>query len=360
MSAIDKIIAGNSEEIQRTLSPAAAAAILQSLEKSYYASRREPLAEPALHGDIMANLCRRQAAFERYLVPWVNNKKRLSNSIMVDIGCGTGSSTAAFARGGAKWVSGYEIAPASASVGKKRLEALNLKNANVSIIDPDRTLRQLKHDHPKGIDIIALIAVLEHMTEVERNAFLPGIWDMMRPGDILVVAELPNRLIYNDSHTTMLPFFHLLTTEQKIKHVGKSNRQAFVKALENLTDKTREHLETVLCRWGIGLSFHDFESGFGVDNLETIILADGYEPNPTIWWPPTLEERILMDYFINKPINKPIGFCRSVLNFIFVKPYPGAKLPIIRHDRATIEKYLGRSSFPEGAIERFMSTGTVG
>ena len=359
MSAIEQIIAGNSEEIQRTLSPAAAAEILQSLEKSYYPSHRDPLADPALQGDIMANLCRRQAAFERHLVPWVNNKKQLSNSVIVDIGCGTGSSTAAFARGGAKWVSGYEISHGSASVGKKRLEALRLDNANVSIVDPNHTLRQLNQDHPKGIDIIALIAVLEHMTEAERNVFLPGIWDMMRPGDVLVVAELPNRLTYNDSHTTRLPFFHLLTTEQKIRHVGRSDRKAFAKTVENLAAK-REQLETALCRWGIGLSFHDFESGFGVDNLETIILADGYEPNPTAWWPPSLEERILMDYFINKPINKPIGFCRSVLNLFFVKPHPGEKSPLIRHDRATIEKYLSRASFPQGAIERFMSAGTLG
>jgi hypothetical protein len=38
------------------------------------------------------------------------------------------------------------------------------------------------------------------------------------------------------------------------------------------------------------------------------------------WFPPRLEDNLLVIYFIEKKLQQNIGFARSVLNFIFKKP----------------------------------------
>lgn len=318
------------------------------------------LADEVKHDDILANLVRRQSAFERHLIPWINLRRSLDDAVVVDIGCGTGSSTAALARS-SKSVRGYEIELGPTAVAADRLEALKLGNASVTSVTPDETITRLKTEFPGGVDVIALIAVLEHMTELERVNFLPEIWSYMRPGNVLVVAELPNRLTYNDDHTAQIPFFHMLPQQIKTRYVDRSPRKDFVDSIKQLAKGPRDELEVALCRWGIGLSFQDFEIGFGVDRLEQVMLADGYEHHTINWWPPTVEERVLMSYFIEKPINKPLGFCRSVLNFMFVKPYPGADIPsMLKHDAGYLRNLFDGSMYHKDGLNRMLSIGTTG
>lgn len=85
------------------------------------------------------NLWRRQARFQTYLLPWINRVMPLENLSVADIGCGTGSSTAALARS-AKTVIGYEISPGSASVARQRLNALGIHNGSVNVIHPEETI----------------------------------------------------------------------------------------------------------------------------------------------------------------------------------------------------------------------------
>ena len=323
--------------------PASAAQeILSSLQKNYYAHLESPLEDKNHYSDILANLMRRQAAFQQYLIPWINLKRPLAKATVVDIGCGTGSSTAALAQEAAE-VRGYEISSSSVAVASDRLKALGLSNASVTLVDPKNTIEQLRKDYPKGVDVIALIAVLEHMTVDERLHFLPEIWAYMRPGDILVVAELPNRLTYNDDHTAELPFFHMLPTQIKARYASRSKRTIFAKDMAELAKRSSEDLAIGLARWGIGLSFHDFEIGFGVDDLSNIILADGYEQSMLDWWPATLEEKTLLRYFLERPVEKPLAFCRSVINIIFVKCYPGQSAPLLQHDQGHIKNLLKES-----------------
>lgn len=341
-------------EIGKTLPIEAGRKILDSLLANYYSARPAILSEEVMHRDVLANLMRRQSAFERFLTPWVNIRRRLSDATVLDIGCGTGSSTAAFARV-AKRVKGFEIAPGPVAVASDRLKALGLDNAQVERVHPNETIDRIKREFPDGVDVIALIAVLEHMTVAERADFLPKIWNYMRPGDILVVAELPNRLTYNDDHTAQIPFFHMLPVPLKVGYANRSPRKGFVDSVEALAKQGRDELELGLARWGIGLSYHDFELGLGTDNLESILLADGYEHATLNWWPPSVEERVLIEYFMDKPVMKPLGFCRSVLNFIFVKPpHQGAQAVTLRHNIDHLRKTFDGKNLPEKALQRML------
>jgi S-adenosylmethionine-dependent methyltransferase len=84
--------------------------------------------------------------------------------------------------------------------------------------------------------------------------------------------------------------------------------------------KTSEDPVTALHRWGLGASFHEFEIAFETDSLDGLIVANGFEPEMINWFPPTLEDNLLVIYFIEKNLQQNIGFARSVLNFIFKKP----------------------------------------
>jgi 2-polyprenyl-3-methyl-5-hydroxy-6-metoxy-1,4-benzoquinol methylase len=337
-------------EIEKTMPAKAAQAILVSLEKHYYSHKTNVFMDEGIQGDILANLVRRQAAFETYLVPWIKLRRSLVGATVVDIGCGTGSSTAALARVAGK-VRGYEIATGSTSVADDRLKSLGLSNASVSLVNPDETMDIIKRDFPDGVDVIALIAVLEHMTPKERSILLPQLWDYMRPGNILVVSELPNRLTYNDDHTAQMPFFHMLPLDLKRKYVDRSPRADFTEDLLSNTSSSDEQVELLLARWGIGLSYHDFEIGFGVRNLDHVLLADGFEYETIQWWPPQIEERILMEYFVRKSVNKPLGFCRSVLNLIFVKPEIGATGGTLKHDESWIKNLWQSQSFSPAGLD---------
>ena len=246
----------------------------------------------------------------------------------------------------------YEIDEKSTLVAKKRIEVLDIHNAHISLINPEETIYRLYKDFPDGADIISLVAVLEHMTVKERMVFLPEIWKFMRPGNVLVVAETPNRLTYNDDHTAEMPFFHMLPTDLKVRYAINSARSGLHEALSALADTSGDELETLVCRLGIGISYHDFEIGFDITDLETCLIGDGFETPILNWWPPLLEEHILMNYFVEKPILKPLAFCRNVLNLIFVKPHPNETGATLRHNAEHIQKIWKQHALPIKGLER--------
>lgn len=332
---------------------AAASQITEALRRNYYcdadAFKQENVA------DLAANLYGRQASSEKYLLPWIERVLPLHGARIADVGCGTGSSTAALAKRAARVV-GYEIANGPAEVAKERLDALALENANVKLASPGTIILQIREDFPDGVDVISLIAVLQHMTYQERLEFLPAAWSLLRPGGIVIVAETPNRLSYLDEHTSQLPFFQMLPAPICKLYSSHSPRILFKDSIKAVS---HDATETALNRWGQGLSYHDFEIAFGVDRLETIIVADGYESEPISWFPVGLEERILAQYFTSKPIEKPMGFCRSVLNFIFVKMPENSDRPLLNHSPEHIRGIGAWNNFSDEHIERLLRSGTV-
>ncbi len=333
---------------------------MKSLIDNYYSEGVSVLENLEYEKDILANLVRRQASFQNYLIPWINHRKPLENCNIADIGCGTGSSTVAFANLSTN-VCGYDIQEKSVNVARTRLDALGHTTIKVRTVAPEETLDRVIDDFGDTLDVISLIAVLEHMTPKERMDFLPRVWNMLKPGGILVVAELPNRLTYFDDHTSQLPFFHLLPDILKIDYACHSPRSGYAHSMSNLKTKglSMEELSIVNSRWGVSLSYHDFETYFSCDNLEKILLADGYEHFAMKWWSVTLEEKMLCEYFLSKPVHKPLGFCRSVLNLIFVKPHPNSDEVALKHDADYIKKIFEYHEFPNEAINRMLSVCTV-
>lgn len=70
----------------------------------------------------------------------------LTGSRIVGIGCGPGSSTAAFARL-AKWVDGYDIEPAAVEGARIRARLLGLTNVACHAVAPDQLLSEIRRRH---------------------------------------------------------------------------------------------------------------------------------------------------------------------------------------------------------------------
>ncbi len=110
-------------------------------------------------------------------------------------------------------------------------------------------------------DAVIFFASLEHMLTEERLQALSRAWQMIRSGGYLIIIEAPNRLWYFDSHTSHLPFFNWLPQKLALQYMQFSPR---VELVDLLTPPSEANL-TELQRWGLGVSFHEFDLSFGRD-----------------------------------------------------------------------------------------------
>lgn len=255
----------------------------------------------------------------RWVVPWVQKHCDLTGAEIIDIGAGTGATMAAFAHV-AKRVIGYEIEPKSVNASAERFAAMDTPNCAIKLVSPSEQLDIIKRDNPDGASFVMLFAVLEHLTQEERYFYLSTIWnEILRPGGYFIVVDTPNRFALLDSHTSEMPFFHLLPPYLALKYFERSPRAAFVDGMRQIV-ASGEDAVTGLHRWGLGASFHDFEVAFGVPSLEGLIVANGFEWEMTNWFAPSFEDQALVKYFFDREIPQDIGFARTVLNLIFRKP----------------------------------------
>lgn len=263
---------------------------------------------------------RRYNQATEYAVPWVNRAAPLAGSRVVEIGCGPGSSTAAFARLAGQ-VDGYDIEPAAVEGARIRARMLRLTNVSCHAVAPDQLLSEICRRHGEGqVDLVLLYAVLEHCTTVECLETIQTSWDLLRPGGHLVVIETPNRFGYMDVHTTFLPFFHLLPGPIALRYYRRTQRQRVIKTLDAAARISGQEAELARIRLGTGISFHEFQIALGIEDLGAVLAADGYEPEMLAWFPITLEERLLQTFFLARDVPAPIGFARFILNVILRKP----------------------------------------
>ena len=271
-------------------------------------------------GLLKFQLFRRYNQAAEYAVPWVNRVAPLKGAQVVEIGCGSGSSTAAFARL-AKQVYGYDINHSYIDGANRRAQVLGLTNVLCHAVPPDQLLTEVRRRHGDGqVDLVLLYAVLEHCTTMECLETIKAGWDLLRPGGHLVVIETPNRFGYMDVHTTYLPFFHMLPSLIALRYYHRVQRQRVIKAFDAAIRVSEHEAELARIRLGTGISYHDFQIALGVEDLGSILAADGYEPEMLAWFPITLEERLLQTFFLARDIPVPIGFARFVLNVILRKP----------------------------------------
>ena len=165
-----------------------------------------------------------------------------------------------------------------------------------------------------SFDFIIFYATLEHMVMEERIVTLAHAWHMLIPGSFLVVIETPNRLWYQDIHTSQLPFFNWLPDELAFKYSRFSNRDNFKELYHDLNDKNMNHF----LRRGRGVSYHEFEIAIKpVDQLEIVSSLPEFERVDFIRFSRFERQYVSFLRGVKKKIQK--GFCYPNLDIVVKK-----------------------------------------
>ncbi|MEN8121653.1 MAG: class I SAM-dependent methyltransferase [Bacteroidota bacterium] len=188
------------------------------------------------------------------IIPWLNASESLKGKKILEIGCGTGSSTIALAEQGAL-VTGIDLDEGALKVAEERK---NIYGLDIKFHYLNATEVHKKFENEQ-FDFIIFFATLEHMTHEERMIAMKETWNMLKPGGLWVVLETPNRLWYFDGHTSGLPFFQWLPDDLAIKYSQYSPRNEFAGVYREFNDETMLHF----LRRGRGLSYHEFDLCMG-------------------------------------------------------------------------------------------------
>jgi S-adenosylmethionine-dependent methyltransferase len=226
-----------------------------SLKRNYYwkVSERDMdafMASPEGREDFLDHQHRRLDTFRATVIPWLADTRPLAGKRILEIGCGTGSSTVALAEQGAD-VLAVDIDDHSLAVAQDRCAAYGIEASFLNVNATELS----EHLVGQRFDFIIFFASLEHMIHEERIEAMRDTWAMLSKGDLWCVVETPNRLWYFDSHTSRLPFYSWLPTDLAFAYSRYSPRAPFK---DTYRDRTAEKMMTFL-REGHGVSFHEFE-----------------------------------------------------------------------------------------------------
>jgi protein-L-isoaspartate O-methyltransferase len=278
------------------------------LRANFYAGR--PLAPP----DLNEHLFKREDRIRAQVVPWVANTIDLASAAVLEVGSGTGSSTAAFASH-VRHIHAFEISTRATEASLARLKLF--EHHNVSVVNAEFNA----YSSLPPIDVVLLYAVLEHMTWPEMRATVGAAWDKLRPGGVMVVCETPNRLALYDYHTSWIPFFQQLPPELQREYAERSTREGYRESIRSSQHLGRDEFDLFMTRWGHGISYHEFELLFS-EEFHKWIVADGYEEEILPIAPRYAEDDILEFAFSRRTGLEHISpaFRRWYLYFIARKP----------------------------------------
>lgn len=258
-----------------------------SLVRNFYAQ------VPAVHGipvetfllseggkqDMAHHLEGRAAYFRSVILPWLEAFADLQPANVLEIGPGTGSSTAIFGAA-SRSVQAIDIDVNALRVARDRVRLHGLRNVTIAAANGAK----LDQFRPDSFDLVMFIATLEHMTYEERLRSLRISWSLLKTGGFVLVVDTPNRLWFFDGHTGMLPFYHWLPDELAIPYADRSPRQDLRKAFA----RPRGDAVTKLARWGRGVSYHEFDLAIGLDRMEAVSSLQAFqrenEPGAQEWW----------------------------------------------------------------------------
>ena len=230
--------------------------IAESLKRNYFArhyfgeSPESYLTSVQGKEDFEGHLRRRTQDDRVTVIPWLDHARRLEGARILEIGCGTGSASVALAEQGAQ-VTAVDIDEPAVQVTRDRCQAYGLE-VTALVLNSSEAARRFAAER---FDFIIFYASLEHMTYAERLAAMKGTWDLLPEGSLWCVVEAPNRLWYQDGHTSLLPFFHWLPDDLAFDYSRFSPR-------EGLRADFREHSEATdheFLRQGRGVSYHEFD-----------------------------------------------------------------------------------------------------
>jgi 2-polyprenyl-3-methyl-5-hydroxy-6-metoxy-1,4-benzoquinol methylase len=221
-----------------------------SLRQNYFSADQDYLSSDEGQRDLQNHLSGRLDNFRNTVIPWLNSARALKGASILEIGCGTGSSTIALAEQGAT-VTAIDILETSLSVARERCQVYGLRT-DLSNMNATEVHKVFFGHH---FDFIIFFAALEHMTHDERMIAMNHTWNMLSKGDLWCVIETPNRLWYYDGHTSLLPLYNWLPDELAFKYSQFSPRQSFRNQYREISEEAMRHF----LRRGRGVSFHEFE-----------------------------------------------------------------------------------------------------
>ncbi len=226
--------------------------------------------------DLSNQLIDRLSGFRTNIIPWLNNARPLAGARILEIGCGTGSSTVALAEQGAHVVA-VDVDEASLKVAEQRC-ALYGVNADIYFSNAVDVHTRFANEK---FDFIIYFACLEHMTHEERMSAMATTWDMLDEGDMWCVIETPNRIWFDDHHTAKMPFFMWLPDDLAFKYAKLSPRKSLNSAYSDYSDDNFLHF----LRAGRGVSFHEFDLTMGSAQTLDVVssLASYTQSRSKIW-----------------------------------------------------------------------------
>lgn len=237
---------------QITLDAVRAQGVEDSIRRNFHRGWRNAAnySQHAYESDLQTHLHGALERDRRTVIPWFDSARPLGNLRILELGCGTGSSTVALAEQGAR-VTAIDLDEGSLQVARDRCAIYNLEVEFLRLSATDIEARF----GANSFDFIVFSASLEHMTGTERIAALKAAWNVLPRGGILAVVDTPNRLWYFDEHTSMLPFFHWLPNDLAFQYSRYSPRENFAGQYDEYNSST----ETEFLRRGRGVSFHEFD-----------------------------------------------------------------------------------------------------
>ena len=257
--------------------------------------------------DLKDHLYNRTLKARVLIVPWMSRTLELKDKRILEVGCGTGSSSVAFCEQGAH-VTGIDLDQGSLEVARFRAELLNL-----DIKYKESSANQIE-SLDDSFEIIIYYATLEHMTIEERIDSLRQAFRSLEPGGYLIIIEAPNRLWIEDTHTSELPFFQWLPDDLAYLYSQKSPKETF---RDNYLDKDYKYILDFLRR-GRGVSYHEFELSFGnlkniniVSSLNRIVYSGGLVN--------TLIYKKLYKAYLKKQKDIPSAYFEEYLDLIIKK-----------------------------------------
>lgn len=279
--------------------------ILRSeIKNSYIPTISKKISDEKLLDEITEHVESRIFIDRVRVIPWLAKALNLDNLQILEIGCGTGSSSVTLAEQGAK-VFGIDIHKESLEIAKLRskLYGLDIQFLVSSSVDIAKLNRKF--------DAIILYATLEHLTIEERLVTLKNCKSILNDGGFLITIEAPNRLWYFDSHTSELPFFQWLPDDLAYRYSRNSPKESFS---SNYLDSNYDDLIGFLRR-GRGVSYHEFELAFGdlsktniISRLNRLVFTKSYLN--------TFIVKPLYKLFLKKQIKLPKAFYDEYLDFI--------------------------------------------
>lgn len=249
-----------------------------------------------------------------------------TNMTAVEVGSGTGTKSISLAGLFGTYI-GIEINDDQVTQANERNRLFGSRDTRfISANAADVLKNHAAFDIPDKIDVLILYAVLEHMTQEEKQIVIALANDVMSQGGSVLVMESPNRLIPFDAHTTGMHFFNWLPDDlaNPLARVGAANP----KIKESLLSWENPNASTALARAGRGVSHHDFSLSLPHPLQTYSFDLDGFDVEMLNMEPFNYQEFALLGYLAaNEPDLPAAAFSRSWLDFLVSRKDGKSPLP---------------------------------